>query len=123
MLRADACHLQVVRFREAFGDGVVKVTRAKVVKHATQFDWNWAAFHLLSKERGREWLRVYLGPGMRQKRDDVWQAVQRVYGTSGTARRKREKELDELRSALSKRLALLFFRLADQQKSPSRRTV
>ena len=48
MLRQKhACRDQVARFKELFGDAV-EVTVELVVKHAQDFDWDWAARSLLS---------------------------------------------------------------------------
>jgi hypothetical protein len=48
MLRQKhACRDQVARFQELFGDAV-EVTVELAVKHAQDFDWDWAAWSLLS---------------------------------------------------------------------------
>ena len=48
MLRQKhACRDQVARFQELFGDAV-EVTVELAVKHAQDFDWDWAARSLLS---------------------------------------------------------------------------
>jgi len=43
----EACANQVRRFKKLFPRGV-KVTRAVCLKHARDFDWDWAAYNLLS---------------------------------------------------------------------------
>ena len=45
-----ACTQQLKLFRELFGDRCT-VSVDLCVSHAAQFDWNWAAQHLLTQER------------------------------------------------------------------------
>jgi hypothetical protein len=46
--RLHACKPQVALFQELFGESV-EVTEELCVKHARDFDWCWAAEHLLTK--------------------------------------------------------------------------
>ena len=46
--RKGACPEQYALFVKTFGKSTrVKITAALCVKHASKFDWNWAAAHLL----------------------------------------------------------------------------
>jgi hypothetical protein len=42
-----ACATGIAKFKRLFPDGVI-VTRELCVQHAHQFDWDWAAGHLLT---------------------------------------------------------------------------
>lgn len=52
-----ACSKQVAKFKEVFGDSVVP-TEALALNHAHDFDWNWAAWRLLSQEGLAEYTKV-----------------------------------------------------------------
>ena len=45
--RLNACEDQVLLFERFFGTGI-EVTEALCLAHAQDFDWNWAAYNLLS---------------------------------------------------------------------------
>ena len=47
---SDACPNEIEIFQELFGDEV-EVTEELCVKHASKFDWGWAARALLTKEQ------------------------------------------------------------------------
>ena len=49
---AGACHGQVVLFRKTVGLST-PVTRALCLQHASVFDWQWAADHLLTDAQHR----------------------------------------------------------------------
>lgn len=49
-----ACKEQIERFEDLFGEEV-EVTLELCIKHATDFDWWWAAAHLLSSEQMALW--------------------------------------------------------------------
>ena len=49
-----ACIKQVRRFKRLFGSEV-SVTKARCLKHTQQFDFNWAAFKLLSRPARAEY--------------------------------------------------------------------
>lgn len=49
LLEKGACHSQRVEFAELFGESVV-VTHELALKHASVFDWDWAAVELLSEK-------------------------------------------------------------------------
>ena len=55
--RLGACKAQREKFAELFPRGVV-VTEALCVEHAQEFNWDWAANHLLSPEAWAEYNRV-----------------------------------------------------------------
>jgi len=55
--RLGACEAQREKFAELFPRGVV-VTEALCVEHAQEFNWDWAANHLLSPEAQAEYNRV-----------------------------------------------------------------
>jgi hypothetical protein len=46
--RKGACNVQVELFRRLFGARSVTVTKALCLKHAQEFQWDWAAGHLLA---------------------------------------------------------------------------
>jgi hypothetical protein len=48
----DACFSQVKLFQDLFGDAV-EVTRELCLKHASDFDFNWAAMNLLNTSARR----------------------------------------------------------------------
>ena len=52
-----ACSSQIALFKE-LGRDTKEITLALCVKHASQFDWNWAAKHLLSPPALAEYERV-----------------------------------------------------------------
>ena len=52
-----ACANQVAKFRETFPRGVVPTVEL-AEQHASAFDWNWAAEHLLSPAAWAEYKRV-----------------------------------------------------------------
>jgi len=52
-----ACRPQIALFKELGGD-TKKITRALCLKHASQFNWTWAAQHLLSPPACAEYERV-----------------------------------------------------------------
>ena len=69
----DACPEQRALFKQHFGQGG-EVTLEKVLSVADQFDWHWAARHLLSRRALCEYNRVYvlLRPEYRRDIDLAW---------------------------------------------------
>jgi hypothetical protein len=55
--RLGACQSNVDAFERLFGKEV-KVTEALCVEHFATFDWDWAARHLLPKDKLAEYQRV-----------------------------------------------------------------
>jgi len=55
--RLGACTDETSQFERLFGSSI-EVTEACCVQHAAQFDWNWAAEHLLSQDALAEYQRV-----------------------------------------------------------------
>ena len=53
----DACFTQVKLFGKLFPDGV-EVTEELCLKHTNDFDFEWAAMVLLTKEQYREYQKV-----------------------------------------------------------------
>ena len=52
-----ACASQLAKFESLFGDSVV-VTRELCIRHAADFDFDWAAEHLLSAPAWAEYRRA-----------------------------------------------------------------
>lgn len=52
-----ACSDQISLFKELGGDSLT-ITRALCVKHASKFNWDWAASHLLNAAALSEYKRV-----------------------------------------------------------------
>ena len=57
LMDAGACNEQVEHFRERFGDEI-EVTEALAIEHASEFDFGWAAEHLLTAQALAEYERV-----------------------------------------------------------------
>ena len=51
----DACAGQLDLFRSRFGEQEIEVTRSLVIAQAPDWDWNWAAGHLLSSAAEAEY--------------------------------------------------------------------
>ena len=56
--KLGACHSQVAKFKEIFGDKSVAVTVELCVAHAQDFNWDWAANNLLTAPARSEYYRV-----------------------------------------------------------------
>ena len=52
--KEHACSDQVALFKKLFGESVT-VTRVLCLKHAADFDWDWAVDELLSSDAGELW--------------------------------------------------------------------
>ena len=74
-----ACSSQVALFKELGGD-TKEITTALCIKYADQFDWNWAARHLLSPPAWAEYERVRAPAWAEYKRVEapVWAEYKRV---------------------------------------------
>ena len=56
--KLGACHSQVDKFKEIFGNKPVAVTVELCVAHAQDFNWDWAANNLLTAPAKTEYSRV-----------------------------------------------------------------
>ena len=76
-----ACTEQVDLFRELGGDKV-PITLALVEEHASKFDWNWAARHLLSEAYWAEYEHVQRSAWAEYERVKglAWAEYERVTG-------------------------------------------
>lgn len=70
-----ACKEQVQKFKDTFGPEV-KVTEALCIKHAKDFDWNWAAFFLLPKDDLKTYEEAVIS---------AWKAYEKAVALVGTA--------------------------------------
>lgn len=64
-----ACESQCKRFAALFPDEGVEITEALCIKHADEFNWDWAAQHLLKAPALAEYERV---------RASAWAEYERV---------------------------------------------
>ena len=57
-IRPRACKKGIDRFRELFGESV-EITEDACAEYAADFDWTWAATHLLTGTQMAEYLRLH----------------------------------------------------------------
>lgn len=69
LINHGACDQQVERFRVLFGDGEIEITRQLCIKHAYDFDFNWAG-HFLVSSRAKTWFY--------KKDQSLWKDYQEV---------------------------------------------
>jgi hypothetical protein len=104
MLRQQhACPNQVARFQELFGDAV-EVTVELAVKHAQDFNWDWAAWSLLSAA-GYSAYNAAMAE-VRRTYDAALAAAERAYDAAlAAAERAYDAALAEARLAFEEALA------------------
>lgn len=74
--RMGACIVQQLRFEKAFGKEVV-VTHARAQMYAIEFDWQWAANHLLPRKARMEWRDATMDAG--EQYDTTWWKIADEY--------------------------------------------
>ena len=84
-----ACPSQIALFKKLFGTEV-KVTRALCLKHAGEFDWGWAAEHLLSSPARRAYKKATAPAWKAYKKATApaWKAYKEAIATAWKAYKK-----------------------------------